>query len=136
MKKYINPSRATWNQFIERPLFDTKTLNSVIDDIFEQVKNRGDEALKEFTLKFDKVDLGDFKVSEQEILAAEKLVDESLKKAIQIAKNNIEKFHRSQLTVSTKIETSNGVYCWQESRGIDKVGLYIPGGTAPLFSTV
>jgi len=136
MKKYINPNRANWNQFIERPLFDTKALSTTIDEIFEQVNNRGDEALKELTLKFDKVYLEDFKVTENEITEASKQVDKNLKKAIEIAKNNIEKFHRSQLTTPSKIETSPGVFCWQEVRGIDKVGLYIPGGTAPLFSTV
>ena len=120
----------------ERPTKNLSDLESVVNEVFDEVKKNGDKALAKYTQKFDKVELSDFKVPEKEIQEAEQLLSEELKQAIQLAKSNIEKFHNSQKLEKKEIETTKGVVCWQESRGIEKVGIYIPGGTAPLLSTV
>ena len=120
----------------ERPTKNLSDLESVVNEVFEEVKKSGDKALVKYTQKFDKVELSDFKVSEKEIQEAEQLLSDELKQAINLAKSNIEKFHNSQKFEKKEIETTQGVVCWQESRGIEKVGIYIPGGTAPLLSTV
>ena len=136
MKTFINPERNSWNEILQRPTFDTSQLEGTVAAILEDVKLNGDAAVKKYALQFDKVELGELKVSEGEINEAIDLVDEKLKTAIQIAKDNITKFHQGQKETVTQIETTSGVVCWRKSVGIEKVGLYIPGGTAPLFSTL
>ncbi|MEO9533192.1 MAG: histidinol dehydrogenase [Crocinitomicaceae bacterium] len=120
----------------ERPSISNDQLKPIIEGIFNEVQSLGDAALKKYTHYFDKVDLDNLIVSEEEIENAVSKVSDELKSAIQVAKSNIEKFHKSQQVAAVKITTSKGVSCWQESRAIEKVGIYIPGGTAPLFSTV
>ncbi len=136
MQVYINPERAAWNEILQRPAFDTKTLEGTVGAIIEDVKLNGDAAVKKYAQQFDKVRLDALKVTAAETAAAINWVDDELKAAIQIAKDNIVKFHQSQKESATKIETTNGVVCWRKSIAIEKVGLYIPGGTAPLFSTL
>ena len=136
MKKYINPSREQFAGLVVRPVIKAEDLSALVKRVFGQVKNEGDKAIKEFTATFDKVEVNRLKVSEKEFEEAEKAVSKELKSAIRLAKNNIEKFHDSQRLEKQIIETAKGVECWQEARAIEKVGLYVPGGTAPLFSTV
>lgn len=136
MKKYINPSQDSWSEILQRPVFDASSLEQKVLPILEKVKSKGDVALKDYTKQFDGVDIPDLKVSHQEFEEAEILVSEQLKQAIQVAQINIERFHLAQAEQPQKIETMPGVMCWRESRAISKVGLYIPGGTAPLFSTI
>jgi len=136
MKTYINPNRSDWPEILKRPVFDVSNLNKKVGSILAEIKQDGDKALKKYTSQFDGVILDDFKVTEKEIDAAENLVDERLKAAIILAAKNIRKFHESQKTGIKKTETSPGVICWQKAVPVEKVGLYIPGGTAPLFSTV
>ncbi len=136
MKIIKNPKRTCWASILERPTFTTESLDLVVSEVFDAVQKNGDAALKEYTKKFDKVLIEDLKVSTDEIKALKSLVSDGLKQAIQLAKNNIEIFHSSQKVEKKVITTSKGVECWQESRGIKKVGIYIPGGSAPLFSTV
>ncbi len=136
MNIYNNPTKDVWPEISQRPKLETIGLKSTIKEIFTQVQNFGDEALRNFSVEFDRVELNSVKVDANEIDLAENYVDDDLKKAIQTAKQNIEKFHLSQLENNLKIETSPELFCWRESRGIEKVGLYIPGGSAPLFSTV
>lgn len=136
MKKYINPTNELWTELIQRPTLKAQDLSETVKQVFDEVKRNGDKAVEKYIHFFDKVDLVSFKVNAEEISLASDLVSENLKKAIQLAANNIKKFHTSQALVSSKIETTEGVTCWQEARAIEKVGLYIPGGTAPLFSTV
>ncbi|PCI07481.1 MAG: histidinol dehydrogenase [Flavobacteriaceae bacterium] len=136
MKIIKNPKRTDWASILERPTFTTESLDKVVNEVFDAVQNEGDSALKKYTQQFDKVTIDTIKVSSDEILTSKDLVSEVLKQAIQLAKNNIEIFHNSQKTAKKIITTSPGVDCWQESRGIEKVGIYIPGGSAPLFSTV
>ncbi len=136
MKLIKNPSRENWSAILERPTFTTESLDGVVNEVFEAVQKKGDVALKEYTQKFDKVVIENFQVSDDEINESNKMVSEELKAAIQLAKNNIEIFHTSQNIEKKIITTIKGVECWQESRGIEKVGIYIPGGSAPLFSTV
>ena len=130
------PSRNQWDKILQRPTFDLKSLYQRVEDIITDIKNRGENALSGYSLKFDKVELQDFLVSQQEIDEAGALVSDELKKAILVAKNNIGLFHKSQQFQTRKIETTPGVTCWQKAVPIEKIGLYIPGGTAPLFSTV
>jgi len=135
--KYIKfPAPRDWIRILARPAFDNSQLLETVKGVLEDVRTRGDEAVKEYELKFDKVQLTSLQVTAAEVDAAEKQVSEELKAAIILAKNNIEKFHTAQKHDLHKIETMPGVTCWQKAVGIDKVGLYIPGGTAPLFSTV
>lgn len=136
MQTFINPSREKWAEIIERPKINDAELKFIVADILKDVKENGDEAIKKYCLQFGKVLLEDLKVSDAEIDAAVKLVDEDLKAAIHLAKKNIEKFHAAQKQEEKKIETAKGVLCWRRSVAIEKVGLYIPGGTAPLFSTL
>jgi histidinol dehydrogenase len=137
MKKlFINPSKEQWNEIIQRPALDSKPLESTVAAILNDVKFNGDEAVKKYAAQFDKATLNELKVNESEIAEALLLVAEELKEAIAIAKNNITKFHQVQKEDVKQIETINGVVCWRKSVGIQKVGLYIPGGTAPLFSTL
>jgi len=136
MKQFNYPKVSEWKDLCERPLQNQKNLESQIKEVFSEVKNNGDNALKFFTAKFDKVSLQDLKVSENEIIEAENLVSNELKSAIKIACENIRKFHYSQQEEKKIIETTEGVFCWRENRAIENIGIYIPGGTAPLFSTV
>lgn len=130
------PARQEWAQIIERPHLDTAQLNQTVAAVLADVKTRGDEAVKGYELKFDHVDLEALAVSQAEIDEAQKLVSSQLRQAIELAHDNIRKFHESQRFRTKKVETQPGVVCWQKSVAIEKVGLYIPGGTAPLFSTV
>jgi histidinol dehydrogenase len=136
MKQYKYPSPDTWNTILKRPTFDFAEIRNRVQPILEAVKTDGDAALRTFTERFDKVVLEDFKVSRAEIEAAKILVSDELKTAIQTAAANIKTFHSRQMVEPERIETMQGVTCWRKSVAIEKVGLYIPGGTAPLFSTI
>ena len=130
------PSKADWPSLVKRPALDVTTLFDTVRTVLNEVRSEGDAAVKRYEEKFDKVTLSGLQVSEEEIKEARELVSEDLKQAIRIAKANIEKFHASQRFIGQKVETTSGVTCWQKAVAIEKVGLYIPGGTAPLFSTV
>ena len=130
------PERKDWNKLLSRPVLDNSSLFETVRSILDDVKQRGDRAVLEYGAKFDQVKLSQLAVTEEEMNSAEASVSEDLKAAIRVAMKNIELFHASQQLISKKIETSPGVTCWQKAVGIEKVGLYIPGGTAPLFSTV
>lgn len=130
------PKKEIWSSILKRPTFDTRTLETKVQAVLDDIKQNGINAVKKYTLEFDKVELKELAVSNEEIYEAEKLISEELKNAIQLAKNNIESFHKSQAEVAKVIETMPGVKCWRKSIAIQKVGLYIPGGTAPLFSTI
>ena len=136
MKQYKYPNIEDWKSLCKRPLQNQENLSEQVKSVFDEVKINGDKALKFFTEKFDGVILNDFKVSELEINEAKNLVSDELKSAITIASKNIRKFHISQQEEKKIIETTEGVFCWRESRAIENIGIYIPGGTAPLFSTV
>lgn len=137
MMKVINePSTNEWASIIERPAFDASHLNDKVNTIINEVVVDGDAAIKKFTLQFDRVSINEFKVTAEKIAATENLISAGLKTAIQLAKVNIEVFHHSQIQKVERIETMPGVWCWRKSVGIEKVGIYIPGGSAPLFSTV
>ncbi len=136
MKIIIEPNKTAWPQLLQRPAFDTRQLEGTVAAILEEVRLNGDAAVKKYALQFDKVELNELKITAGEINEAINLVDEKLKAAIKIARDNITAFHQSQKEAITQIETTSGVVCWRKSVGIDKVGLYIPGGTAPLFSTL
>ncbi len=136
MKIYRYPKREEWAAIIERPRLDLSQLNATVASVLADVKKRGDEAVREYEEKFDKAVLTSLAVSEQEMDEAEGLISNELKDAIILAHHNIKVFHISQRFVGQKIKTQEGVTCWQKSVAIEKVGLYIPGGTAPLFSTV
>ena len=130
------PEKKDWSKIVERPHLDVSKLNETVASVLADVRKRGDDAVKGYELKFDHVDLPSLAVSEAEMEEAERLVDSDLKAAIQLAHYNIQAFHEAQKFRSKKVETQPGVTCWQKSIAIEKVGLYIPGGTAPLFSTV
>jgi histidinol dehydrogenase len=136
MQIFINPKRNEWQQLLQRPAFDTSVLEEKVSAILQDVKANGDAAVKKYAIQFDGVQLDELKVSEKEIEEASTLVNDDLKAAIQIAKDNITKFHEAQKENIQQIETTKGVLCWRKSVAIEKVGLYIPGGTAPLFSTL
>ncbi|WP_163708479.1 histidinol dehydrogenase [Mangrovibacterium lignilyticum] len=136
MKRYINPSPAQWSEILERPLFNAADLAGRVQSILDEIKAEGEPAVRKFTEKFDGVALDKLAASTDEINEAVKLTDPKLKAAIETAAANIHRFHAQQKSVLTKVETSPGVVCWQKAVAIDKVGLYIPGGSAPLFSTV
>ena len=136
MQIYKYPTQDQWQSLVERPHLDVSCLNATVSTVLEDVKKRGDEAVKDYELKFDHASLSTIAVSQQEIDKSEQLLSESLKKAICLAHHNIKVFHESQCFEGKQIETQPGVTCWQKSVAIEKVGLYIPGGTAPLFSTV
>lgn len=130
------PAKTEWKQIAERPHMDVSQLNATVCQVLAEVKAHGDEAVKRYEKLFDHADLELLAVSEAEMNEAEALVSEELKEALVLAHRNIARFHEAQQFTSTKIETAKGVCCWQKSVAIEKVGLYIPGGTAPLFSTV
>lgn len=136
MNKIYNPNRADWQAVLKRPTQTVAHIEQKVNTIFSAVQKEGDYAIKMYTKEFDKVALDSLQVSEVEILEAKALVSIALKDAIQLAKTNIETFHKAQITAKIEMETVKGVRCWQEKRPIQKVGLYIPGGTAPLFSTI
>ncbi len=136
MKVIEFPTPDIWKDLVQRPTLEKSDIETLIKGIFDKVQTEGDEALRFYSKKFDGQQLDTLQVSLSEIEEAKNLVDEDLKMAINTAKNNIETFHQSQKEIPQKIETTPGVVCWRESRAIEKVGLYIPGGTAPLFSTV
>lgn len=136
MKKIINPPKTAWISMLKRPTQTIETVENTVNSIFDDVKRNGDDGVKRYTAIFDGVSLDDLCVSAKEISVAEKVLTNELKEAIQQAKKTIEKFHLAQKTAKIFVETVEGVECWQEKRPIQKVGLYIPGGTAPLFSSV
>ena len=139
-KKFMNviryPKKESWAEILARPTLDTKFLEKTVANILQDVRQHGDVALKHCARHFDKVELDEFLVTEAEFTEAEKNVSSELKAAINQAKSNIEKFHTAQKDEPQIIETTTGVFCWRKSVAIEKVGLYIPAGTAPLFSTV
>ena len=136
MKIINNPNRESWSEVLKRPTQTVGDIEATVTEIFTKVSETGDVAIKRFTKKFDGISLESNVVTPNEIELAVQRVPEKLQKAIRLAKQNIEVFHTAQKTSRTAIETAKGVQCWQEKRPIQKVGLYIPGGTAPLFSTV
>lgn len=136
MKVYKNPDRSEWADICLRPHLDVSSLNSAVSGILDDVRLRGDEAVKEYEAKFDHAVLGELMVSEEEKAEAMAVIDRELLDAIRLAHDNIHKFHKAQLMSACKVETAPGVVCWQKQLPIERVGLYIPGGTAPLFSTV
>lgn len=136
MKIFKHPQPCEWADIVERPHMDVSSLSTTVNTVLQDVKTRGDEAVKEYEEKFDHARLTDLAVSQDEMDEAERLVSADLKEALILAHANIERFHAAQDFQSIKVETAPGVTCWQKSVPIEKVGLYIPGGTAPLFSTV
>ena len=136
MNIYRYPTKEQWAEIVERPRLDLTQLNDTVSSVLSDVKQRGDEAVREYESKFDKADLQQLAVTEAEMDEAEQLVSNQLRDAIILAHHNIKVFHISQRFVGQKIKTQEGVVCWQKSVPIERVGLYIPGGTAPLFSTV
>jgi histidinol dehydrogenase len=136
IKLIKHPDRKDWQAIVKRPVFENASLEKTVKKILERVKEKGDKAVKKFTKEFDGVKLKKLSISEKEIITAESLLSSELKEAIQVAKSNIEKFHRSQIENVQVIETMPEINCWRRSVGIEKVGIYIPGGSAPLFSTV
>jgi histidinol dehydrogenase len=136
METIIYPLKETWKGLCKRPILDVPNLDKPVRAILERVKMEGDKAIREYSIQFDKVNLEDIKVSAAELEDAARHIPEKLKEAIKTAKNNIEKFHRSQVCDTGAIETMPGVKCWRKNVPVEKVGLYVPGGSAPLFSTV
>ena len=136
MKIINNPAKQTWSSLCKRAVINENSLKETVQTILNDVKNNKDKALTKYAQLLDNVSLNSFKVTQEEIEKAENLVSEELQQAIQLAKSNIETFHDSQKEVPKKITTTNGVTCWRKNVAIEKVGLYIPGGSAPLFSTI
>jgi len=136
MKVIRYPERAEWTSLLERPHIDMTALYATVNTVLTDVRTRGDRAVLDYEEKFDRVSLSSLQVTEAEMEAAEQLVPEELKDALRQAERNIATFHEAQRFQGKKIETAPGVVCWQKAVPIEKVGLYIPGGTAPLFSTV
>ena len=136
MKTIILPKRERWNELCKRPLIPASDLENIVREILKRVKSESDRAVNYFSEKFDGVRPENLKVGPDEILESEKQIPRELKNAISIAKNNIERFHAAQLLAEPVIETFKGIKCWRKSIAIEKVGLYIPGGSAPLFSTL
>ena len=136
MKKiYLNPSRSSWEEICERPALDNSTLEELVAQVFNEVKSHGDKAIVNYTQKFDevsisKIELKNFENSKNGTISA------SLQRAIQRAYKNIYKFHKAQKTAQIRVNTDYGVECWQDKKPIENVGIYIPGGSAPLFSTI
>ena len=131
-----NPDKSQWQEILKRPVMNTENLFDTVRSVIDRVKEEGDRAVLDYEEKFDKVVLASLAVSEEEQQEAENLVSEDLKAVIRLAKQNIETFHAAQRFEGKKVQTQPGVTCWQKAVAIEKVGLYIPGGTAPLFSTV
>lgn len=136
MKVIRYPNKESWREILKRPAFETKSLRHVVQNILDAVKKDGDAAVRDLTKTLDKVEIENFLVSETEFTKAETRVSDELKTAVNQAKSNIEKFHAAQREESKVIETMPGVFCWRKSVAVERVGLYAPGGTAPLFSTV
>ncbi|MFL2611987.1 MAG: histidinol dehydrogenase [Flavobacteriaceae bacterium] len=136
MNIIINPSKSKWDSLTQRPYTENNSIVDSVKEIFKNVKKNGDKSIIDYTLKFDNVKIDKLKVSENLINDSEDKISSNLKKAIDLAYNNIYKFHSSQLQKKNIIEVQKGINCWQEKRPINNVGLYIPGGSAPLFSTV
>jgi histidinol dehydrogenase len=136
MEVFKNVKKESWKALTSRPTINNEDLSQTVQAILNHVKQNGDEALKTYTKQFDNVELSEFQVSQSEIEAANACVSEELKQAINLARQNIKQFHKSQLIDEEVVETTKGVECWRKSVAIEKVGLYIPGGSAPLFSTV
>lgn len=136
MRTVINPNIAVWPSLCERPSLELEFLDSTVKNILNRVKTSGDDALKEFALRYDKVQIDDLEVTQKEIDAASASISTELKAAIETAASNIQKFHESQRREFSRVETMAGVSCWRKAVAIDRIGIYIPGGTAPLFSTV
>tara|TARA_R110000868_G_scaffold4211_13_gene26612 strand:- start:16847 stop:18136 length:1290 start_codon:yes stop_codon:yes gene_type:complete len=136
MNKIYNPKKEDWSAILMRPTKTVADIEATVDEVFEEVQKGGDSILTKYTTKYDGVQIEEFLVTDDEILEANSLVSLNLKEAILLAKDNIDVFHAAQKTKSVEVETTSGVHCWQVKRPIQKVGLYIPGGTAPLFSTI
>ncbi len=136
MNKIYNPDKKDWRKLLKRPTQTVADIEATVNSIFNEVADDGDIVLKKYTEKFDGVSVDNLLVATEEIDEAKGLVSKELKNAIALAKKNVEAFHAAQKTDKVEVETANGVLCWQEKRPIQKVGLYIPGGTAPLFSTI
>ncbi len=136
MIKLDNPEKSSWKEILKRPTQTYDQIEGTVLEVFKAIQTEGDSAVARYTEKFDGIALQNPIVSENEINEAVDLLDSDLKESIQLAKSNIETFHKAQRTAPVQVETAPGVKCWQEKRPIQKVGLYIPGGTAPLFSTI
>ena len=136
MRTVINPDKKDWSSLCLRPSIELEFLDSTVKNIINRVRTSGDDALREFSLRYEKAQIDNPEVTKAEIDAASASVSKELKAAIEIAASNIQKFHESQRREFQKIETTPGVVCWRKGVPIDRVGIYIPGGTAPLFSTV
>ena len=136
MKVYRYPQQSVWSEMLSRPHLDSQQLQATVSSVLSDVRQRGDEAVKDYEERFDHVRLQSLAVSSEEMAEAEALVPEELKEAIRLAHHNIQAFHEAQHFNEVRVETQPGVVCWQRAIAIEKVGLYIPGGTAPLFSTV
>lgn len=136
MKTIINPERSEWPQILQRPLFDVSDLHARVGALLNGIRLKGEQALREYTLRYDSVEITRWEISTPEFEDAENSLPEVLKGAIRAASENIKKFHAVQIPEIRKIETTPGVFCWQKPMAIEKVGLYVPGGSAPLFSTV
>ena len=136
MKKIYEPKRSEWKGILSRPTQTIAAIEPVVETVFQSVFNEGDKAVKDYTEKFDGISIDSSRVAEAILANAGNELSETLKDAIQKAYENIKKFHEAQKTGIVSVETSPGVTCWQEKKPIQKVGLYIPGGTAPLFSTI
>ncbi|MFT0715696.1 histidinol dehydrogenase [Flagellimonas lutimaris] len=136
MQRINYPQQKEWEEVLKRPTQTVSDIEEIVNSIFKEVQADGDTVIKKYTAQFDKVTLNSLLVTDTEIEQATNAVSDALKQAITLAKSNIEKFHAAQKTLKIEVETLPGVACWQEKRPIQKVGLYIPGGTAPLFSTI
>ena len=136
MNIITNPKRSVWSSLTERPYVDNKSVKTVVKEVFENVKNYGDKSLIEYTKKFDNIELTTIEVEAKTITNSEFIISQKLKDSIDLAFKNIYKFHKSQIQKKEIIKINEGISCWQEKRPIERVGFYIPGGTAPLFSTV
>lgn len=136
MKHFIHPDKKHWDELTTRPTATYDHLEPLVNEVFTAVKESGDQAVYHYTKSFDKLELTNLSITTNEIEVACARISSTLKEAIILAKSNIEKFHQAQQTQKVSVETQKGVHCWQEKRPIQKVGLYIPGGTAPLFSTI
>ena len=136
MRVIVNPIKKDWPKLLQRPSIDASNLLPKVQEVLDAVRQGGDDAIKSYTLSFDQVNLTSLQCNDEQINHLASTLNSSVKKAIDVAYGNIEKFHQAQFQKVEKIETMPGVWCWRKSVGIDKVGIYIPGGTAPLFSTV
>ncbi|MFY7943086.1 MAG: histidinol dehydrogenase, partial [Crocinitomicaceae bacterium] len=135
MKRIINPEKSKWKAILARPELERPNLNAVVKEVFDEVAEKGDAGVKVYVKQFQGFE-GSFLVSKEEIERAKNELSDELKSAIQVAASNIKRFHAAQTDEGMCLDTMEGVHCWRKSKPIQKVGLYIPGGTAPLFSTV